>query len=191
MTNAAIILAGGNSRRMKRDKLELGFDGSTLAGSAVSRFSAVFDDVYLSVADETRFPEITVTKIKDIVKNAGPMAGLHAALSALPGTNVFLVAADMPYACPNAAMLISQLGAGYDACVIKLPGGNVEPLYGYYNQAVLPLCEKMLELNKNSMLEIINNANTRFISPDELGGLWNERLLVNINFPGDYERLGV
>jgi molybdopterin-guanine dinucleotide biosynthesis protein A len=39
------------------------------------------------------------------------------------------------------------------------------------------------------MSALLRRIDTRFISPDELGALWDERLLLNVNTPEDYELL--
>ena len=52
----AVILAGGKSRRMGRDKLSLPQGNTTVLNAAVERFSAVFDRVYISVRDRGRYP---------------------------------------------------------------------------------------------------------------------------------------
>jgi molybdopterin-guanine dinucleotide biosynthesis protein A len=184
-----IILAGGKSRRMGRDKLELSLDGRTLLESIVSRFAEVFDDLYLSVADADKYADVKLRRVVDIFPGAGPLSGLHAALANLPGNGVFLVAADLPYACPYAAKRIIELCGDNDVCIVRLPDGRLEPLFGYYSKALLPLCEKVIESGDYRMTEVIFGARARFVDPYELGALWNENIIMNVNFPEDYEKL--
>ena len=169
---------------MGRDKLSLRFNGRTLLESAVSRFSGVFEDVFLSVADEGKYPFIGARRVVDIHPGAGPLSGLHAALSCLPGDGVFIVAGDLPYSCPHAAMLIAGLCGGHGACAIRLPDGRVEPLFGYYRKAALPFCEMALASGDYRMSAILHSAGARFVGPAELGGLWDDRIILNVNEPG-------
>ena len=187
--NAVIILAGGKSRRMGRDKLALSLDGETLLESAVSRFSEVFENVYLSVADADKYPEIDVRRVTDIFPGAGPMSGLHSALTSLPYDGVFLVAADLPFADPHAARRIISLCGEAKACVVRLSDGRLEPLFGYYRRSLLPKCEDALRAGDYKMTVLLPDETTRFVSPDELGDLWDERLIMNVNYPEDYEKL--
>ena len=187
--SAAVILAGGKSRRMGRDKLELTVGGKTLLESDLQRFSEVFDDVYLSVGDAQKYPGIHMRRIVDIYPGAGPMSGLHAALSTLECDGIFLVAADLPFACPHAAKRIIELCGESDACIIKLPDGKLEPLFGYYRKTLLPLSEEALKSGENRMDKLLLRARTRFIDPSELGELWDEEIMLNINCPEDYEKL--
>jgi len=187
--NSAVILAGGLSRRMGRDKLVLELDGRMLLESAVSRFSGQFDKVYLSVADGGKYPDVRADRIVDILPGAGPMSGVHAALTSLPGDGAFFVAADLPYSCPPAALRIIDLCGDNDACIIRLSDGRLEPLFGYYRKLMLPRCTDMIKSGDYRMTELVLSMNTRFLAPEELGALWNEKLIMNINTPCDYEEV--
>ena len=186
---AAVVLAGGRSSRMGRDKLELTLGGKTLLESAVSRFSEAFEKVFISVADAKKYPDIEAPRIVDILPGAGPMSGLHAALKSLPGKGIFLVAADLPYSCPHTAKRIIELCGGKDACVVRLPDGKLEPLFGYYKKTLLPQCEEAIASGDYRMSEFVLSADTRFVSPLELGDLWEEKMILNVNYPADYEKL--
>jgi len=174
---------------MGRDKLQLELDGQTLLQSITARFSAEFENVYLSVADDSKYQDIEAPRIKDMYPGAGPLGGLHAALTTLSGNGVFLVAADLPYASPLAARRIIELCCEHDACVISLPDGRLEPLFGFYRKTLTSQCESAIRAGERRMTEILYNANTRFITPDDLGELWAPKLLLNINYPEDYTQL--
>jgi len=126
----------------------------------------------------------------DVLPGAGPLSGLHAALKLLPGEEgVFLVAADLPFACPKAAKRIIELCGKKEACVIRLPDGKLEPLFAYYRKTLLPICEEVIESGDYRMSEVIMRTDTLFVAPRELGALWDERLILNINHPEDYEKV--
>ena len=182
--SVAVILAGGKSRRMGRDKLTLELDGQTLLQSAVNRFATEFETVCVSVADLSKYPEVQAPRIADIYQGAGPLSGLHAVLKQFPA--VFLVAADLPYSCPRMAKRVAELCGEHEACAIRLPDGRLEPLFGFYRNSILGRCEDAIKSRDYRMTEILRNSNTRYVSPDELGDLWDEKLLTNINYPQDY-----
>ena len=173
---------------MGRDKLELQFGGRTLLESVVSRFEEEFEDVLISVADANKYADVTSRRIVDILPGMGPISGLHAVLKSLPDDGVFLVAADLPYACPLAAKRIIELCGDKEACVVRLPDGKLEPLFAYYRKVLLPRCEEAIKSGDNRMSVIIMEADTRFVEPRELGGLWDEKLMLNINNPEDYKK---
>ena len=192
MTNtAAVILAGGKSRRMGRDKLELEFGGISILESAVNRFTAEFDDVYISIADADKYPDIKAQRIVDICPGTGPLSGLHAALATIPAPidGVFLVAADLPYASAQAAKHIITLCGNCEVCVIRLPDGRLEPLFAYYDKSLLQRCEEQIKSGEYRMSVLIDNAGVRYVEPQELGAYWDEKMIWNINNPDDYARI--
>ena len=188
---AVVILAGGKSRRMGFDKLSLPLGGRTLLEAAVSRFGDEFEDVYISVADAGKYPDIEARRIVDILPGAGPLSGLHAALTELHCGGVFLVAADLPFSSPRAAKRIIELCAGKEAAVLELPNGMLEPLFGYYSASLLRLCVDAIESGEYKLAGILRVADTRFVRVEELGALWDEKMILNINRPEDFDKAAI
>lgn len=187
--STAVILAGGKSRRMKKDKMELLIGNETFLQSAVNRFNGCFDNVFVSVGDPIKYSGISAEMLADIYKGCGPMSGLHAALKQTEEDGVFLVAADMPYADPLAAKRIIELAGSNDICLMASGSSRFEPLFGYYSQNILPLVENALQSGNYKIADLLDKASLRLVTTAELGNLWNEKLLLNINYPEDYEKL--
>jgi molybdopterin-guanine dinucleotide biosynthesis protein A len=187
--DVAVILAGGRSRRMGRDKLTLPYGNETLLQRAARIYSGYFDKLYLSVGDSAKYADTDIERIEDLFRDCGPMAGLHAALLKTNAAGVFLIAADLPFANPMAARFITERGRGRDACILKTDDGHCEPLFGYYAKSMLSHAQKALEAGIYSMTALYRHADVRFVSVAELGDLWRENMLFNINSPEDYERM--
>ena len=187
--STAVILAGGKSRRMGHDKTQLIYRGQTLLAGAVERFSAAFDRVYLSIGDPEKYPEVKAERVIDLYPGSGPMAGLHAALLKTPDEGVFLAAADLPFSSPEAALKIMELCGDCASAVIVDADGRFEPTFGYYKKTLLPVIEAALESGSYKMLKLFDALPCRKISPAELGGLWREDMLDNVNYPEDYQRI--
>ncbi len=184
-----VLLAGGKSRRMGKDKLLLEQNGTTVLKAAVERFAAMFDRVYLSVDTPERYPDIAAEHIADIYHDCGPLAGLHASLKKSESGGIFLAAADIPFSSPELALKIIELANGYDICLTEDKHGRPEPLFAYYAKNVLASAEKLLENGVYKMTELYKCCKVRTVTPDELGALWDERAFENMNSPDDYERL--
>ncbi len=187
--STAVILAGGESRRMQKDKLSLRFGKQTLLESAVERYERFFDKVYISVADPEKYPEIKSPRIVDIKRGCGPMGGLHASLMTAAGDGVFLVAADMPFSDPAAARRIMELTADYDVGITVDSRSQYEPLFAYYRKTALGPVEEAISAGRYKLSALMDKLSTRIVTGAELGGLWNDKLLLNINYPHDYDRL--
>ena len=177
---------------MGRDKLELDFGGMSLLESAVKRFNVEFgENVYISVGDPEKYAQVKAQRVVDIYPGMGPISGLHAALSIIPDATdgVFLVAADLPYASAQAAKHIITLCGKNEVCVIRLPDGKLEPLFAYYSKSLLDRCEEQIKAGDYRMSVLIDNADVRYVQPQELGTYWNEKLIWNINNPDDYANI--
>ena len=185
----AVILAGGKSRRMGQDKMMLKIGDDTLLNSVISKFASEFEELYLSVADTTKYPEISIEKIADIYVNAGPLAGLHAALNKIGNRKdidgIFLIAADLPFASPDDSRKILNESEGYDICVSMDKFGRFEPLFAYYSKNILPVVQQLLEDGHKRMIDIYPLLNVKTI-PSEL---FNDKLFYNLNLPEDYEHI--
>lgn len=187
--STAVVLAGGESRRMKQDKMELRLGKESFLESAVNRFSKCFETVWLSVADPGKYPGVTVPRLVDVYKGCGPMAGLHAALRNTVEDGAFLVAADLPFANPEAAKRIIELAGDADVCLLADERGRHEPLFAYYRKTILPHVEATLEAGNYKLAGLFDKVKVRVVNKEELGGFWDDKLLLNINYPEDYSKL--
>jgi molybdopterin-guanine dinucleotide biosynthesis protein A len=176
---------------MGRDKLRLDLDGRTFLESAVERFSARFDTVLVSVARPGAYGDMRFDTVPDVYVGCGPLAGLHAALARADETGVFLVAGDLPFADPDAALCLIQMCGEHEICVLEGRGGadRREPLFGFYKKMLLPKVESSLREGKRSMSALLAASDTLYIPPALLGDLWDEQMLYNVNTPPDYAAL--
>jgi len=209
-TYTAVILAGGKSSRMGKDKLRLPVDGEGMLAAIAARFTARFGRVLLSVAREGDYPEIALAHIADRQTGAGPLAGLAAALAFVSdggASGVFLCAGDMPFATAEAAERVCDLATGadvgcrvrgvesgalttgFDICALTDAEGRPEPLFAWYGTQVLAEVEACLAQGRRAMVNLFQNCHTRLLTPRDLGDLWNARLLSNINDPAAYAAL--
>jgi molybdopterin-guanine dinucleotide biosynthesis protein A len=181
-------MAGGKSSRMGTDKLTLPLNNSTLPEAAIARFRREFSDVRVSVREDGVYPHISAPKIADVKSGLGPIGGLYAALTALK-RDVFIVAADMPYSDPLAAKKIIELGSGFDAAALLGADSRLEPLFAFYSYSALTAAEAAIEAGIYKMNYLLKQLHTRAIAPAELGELYSDKLLLNINYPEDYKLL--
>ena len=184
-----VILAGGESRRMGRDKLRLTLEGEALLERALRRWEAEFPRVLVSVGDPGRYPWLGDRRVPDLRPGQGPMAGLEAGLLRA-GEPVFLTAADMPFSDPKAALaLCARCPEEAEACVLTDGEGRWEPLFGLYKPSLLPAIVQLLDSGRRSMAALLERSRVEVLKPADLGDLWTDRLLLNLNEPGDYEKL--
>jgi molybdopterin-guanine dinucleotide biosynthesis protein A len=126
--------------------------------------------------------------VKDREPGRGPLAGLHAGLSASVIENNLVVACDMPFVSLKAAeWLLSRLGDAF-VCVPTL-GGRPHPLFAVYRKACLPVLVRHLRDGQLQVRRFLAEVPTRFVSLEEAGlGEEVEWCVWNMNRPEDYRR---
>ena len=94
----ALVLAGGRSRRMGRDKALLARGGISQLERTVTLLDSFADRTFVSVRkDQQEEPERQrFDQIVDKYDDLGPVAGILSALEASPGTDWLVVACDLP-----------------------------------------------------------------------------------------------
>ncbi len=182
-----VVLAGGASRRMGRDKATLALGGRSLAERAADLLGRCCAEVV--VADRGRGLVAGWPSIAD-GPGQGPAAGLLGAAAARPGRELLVLACDLP-AVPES--LVAALARPADAdCTVPRSRRGLEPLVGRYGPAALAALERQVaagELSVHRLLErpdlaveILEGARLeRHGDPDEM--------FLNLNSPEDLERL--
>ncbi|MBL6828590.1 MAG: NTP transferase domain-containing protein [Puniceicoccaceae bacterium] len=95
-----LVLVGGESRRMGRDKALLSYHGdATQLEHTASLLQAVCAKVFVSQRKEQAFPTPPETQaIYDSVEGAkGPLCGILSAMRAHPDVHWLVLACDLPY----------------------------------------------------------------------------------------------
>ena len=77
-----IVLAGGASRRMGRDKAFLDLDGRPLIEVVIERIAQVCAEVLVVAGDARPYAGLGVPVVEDRFRGVGVLGGLHAGLEA-------------------------------------------------------------------------------------------------------------
>jgi molybdopterin-guanine dinucleotide biosynthesis protein A len=144
MNFSAVILAGGQSRRMGRDKAWLPVKGQPLLLRQIDLVRQLAPmEVFISGRPDTDYTPLKYPVLHDCFADAGPLAGIERALTAASAPLLLVVAVDLP--CMTASLL-QQLGANCldGAGVIPRVNGRVEPLAAFYPTTAQSLAESLL-----------------------------------------------
>lgn len=180
MKTVAVILAGGKSRRMGRDKALVHFDGETLLERTVNKYKSLFDEIYVSLNEPGRFPTYGALELIDEHPGAGPLAGLESAFLHTDADFVFLTATDLPFSDPSRVSDLVNGCIGYDVCLLTLD----EPLYAVYARSCLPVIQDSLSHDMRKLRFILNRLRV-----NELGSATGNRdMLINVNDPAELSR---
>ncbi|MEP7314219.1 MAG: NTP transferase domain-containing protein [Pseudomonadota bacterium] len=180
-TLKGLVLSGGRSRRMQRDKAVLEYAGKTQLDRAVALLAQRVAEVYVSVrADQVAEPvRARYPQIVDRILDQGPIAGILAALQSDPTAAWFVLACDLPQldalsiATLIAARDPSRLAVAYRSVRDGLP----EPLCAIYEPASGPLLQEFLDQGRNCPRKFLGQANVGLLDPP------THEALDNVNTP--------
>jgi len=183
-----VILAGGKSRRMGRDKSRLLLGGETLVARAVRTLRALSDDVVVVTNTPESFSGLAARLTGDVIVGGGALSGIHAGLAAARHEFALVVACDMPFL--NLALLqhMTSLAPGYDA-VVPHWQGELEPLHAIYSRQCVTVVEPILRQGGGRIVEFYAAVRVRYLEPEEITHFDPEGLsFFNINSPEDWGR---
>jgi FdhD protein len=186
---AAVILAGGGSSRMGRNKALLQVEGGVMIEAVYRRLSELFDEVILVTNTPELYDFIPCRKIGDIFPEMGPLGGIHAALSACSAGRIFVTGCDMPSLNPLLIRELCTMPGDEDAVIPETPGG-LEPLHAVYSKSGLPAMTAMLQRSERSVLSFFDRASIKRVSRDRISRLDPEfRSFRNVNTPEEYRHM--
>ena len=150
MRFSAVILAGGKSTRMGRDKAFLEVGGQTLLSRQIATAHAVGTaEIFISGRADTDYSAFVPRVLHDEFFEAGPLAGIHVALAAAQNPLLLVLAVDLPNLKPDMLRkILARAGVGRGA--IPRVNGNIKPLAAFYPKAVWQLCANSLDGKFNS-----------------------------------------
>ena len=163
----AIVMAGGRSLRMGDDKATLLLGEQTLLQRVIGVVQPIFGELRVSVRQPRA--DLPWPQICDEHQDAGPLAGLCAALEAAKTPWIFALATDMPFAEPALIELLAQRRAGFDA-VVPVVGGHPQPLAAYYSTRCLTVVRALLDEDggRRSLRAALARLNVCYVDESQL-----------------------
>ncbi len=174
---AGVVLAGGASRRMGRDKAAVVFNGpagsATMVEHVVRALVGRCDPVFVIAAPGQSLPDLPATVLRDEVRGVGPLLatarGLRAAADA-GFERAFVCAVDMPLITTE---LVGEL-ALHDGVDVVLPwDGRDHYLAGVYRTALADRIDELVAAGERSMRALVDTVNTQRIVMPQTPALTN------------------
>ena len=176
-----VIMAGGKSSRMQKDKALLPFRGyNSLAEYQYKRFKPFFSKVYISAKDN-KF-DFAVDIIYDSYKESSPLVSLVSIFETLKDVNeVVILTVDAPFIDKELFNTLLYRAKNRSSVVVAESPNGIEPLCAIYRRAVLPVAQEMLSNNRHRLQTLLDRVKTQKVFFSE------KDLFMNLNYPSDYE----
>jgi molybdenum cofactor guanylyltransferase len=179
-----LILAGGSSSRMRRDKATLAYNGKSQLDRAFELAGRHLPQVFVSVrasqtADPTRAQH---PMIVDSVPGEGPIVGIRSALAAHPHAAWLVLACDLPFLSDTslAQLLNERDAAGLATAYRSTYDGLPEPLCAIWEPRAAAALASYQEAGGRCPRKFLIQQAARLLEP------LDRRALDNINTPEEY-----
>jgi molybdenum cofactor guanylyltransferase len=192
MQKGAIILCGGKSSRMGRDKATLPFGPELMLQRVVRLVGEVVDNdrIVIVAAATQQLPELppSVFVARDEREYRGPLEGLATGLRTLSDRvdAAYATACDVPLLVPAFVTRMFELLGEHDIAV-PFDGQFHHPLAAVYRPRLVPQIDQLLAADRLRPKFLIDEADTRTIPVDDLRDVDPQlATLQNLNHPDDY-----
>ena len=177
---AGAILAGGKSSRMGQDKALLPLHGIPMIRHIATAMQSVVPSVCIVSDRSAPYRFLNLPVCPDLVKEAGPLGGIHAALTHLGAPAVLVSGCDTPYLTTPLFRHLLETPHRSPALVARAADG-VHPLCGIYHREALPVIEQFLGSGRFKLLDLLAElqADTVAITPDL--PFFRPGILLNVN----------
>ena len=182
-----VVLAGGLSSRMGRDKASLPWQETDFIHVILSQLALFCNELIVVDNNRLKLNDPKIKTIPDIIPQRGPLSGIHAGLTAASSSHVFITACDMPYISVPAAIHLCSQSQGWDI-VVPADGNHCEPLFACYAKSCIPVIEKLLMQENRKVTELFPLVRCKKVPVEELLAFDPSRkFLRNINSPEEYD----
>ena len=181
-----LILAGGYSRRMGRDKALLDINGKPQVEFVFDLLQQFASQVFLSKrADQKTYKNIASINDATEFSDHGPLSGILSAMKEYPDTSWLIIACDLPYIKEETIqLLLKQRDPQKTATAfISTHDGLPEPLCAIWEGHAYASVLKFFEEGHYCPRKILIKSNTNLIAQT------NPHWLDNINTPQEYEQV--
>lgn len=186
---SAVILAGGKSSRYDgKNKAFLKMDQHTFYHRTISLLEEIFEEIIVITNNPHEFPEDNISKFPDIIKEIGPLGGIHSALTNAKNTNaIFVVAADMPFLSKEIiSIMITEFKQQKSDILIPRIENRNEPLHAIYSSKILGKLNNFLQSSSDySIKSFFKHVNTAWFDLEAHDDI--KKAFVNINSQEDYD----
>lgn len=199
-----VILAGGKSRRMGKDKALIQLGEDSLIEHVIHRMRLVADELLLITNTPNEYGHLDLPMHADILPNTGALGGVYTGLTYASHNAVLCVACDSPFLEPKLlTYLVSVLGE-YDVVMPYTYEGigvsnasdrsnetriTLQTLYAAYSKRCLPIIASMLKESELRVHALGERAHIKRIPPEVWQRFDPEGMsFFNINTPEDFDR---
>ena len=177
----AVIIAGGKSTRMGKDKALLPFGKcDTLTQFQYAKLEKFFSKVYISTKENKFHFESSL--IYDKYEASSPLVAILSIFEALDVNSIFVLSVDTPFVNQKIIERIYMEDRDdIDIIIAKSPSGD-QPLCGLYKKSILGHAYSQFKKGNHKLTDLLCLVNTKRVFFEE------DNPFMNLNRPEDYKK---
>lgn len=189
---AGLLLTGGASRRMGRDKALIEVGGQRLVDRSAAALAAVADPVLEVGPGWSALPAV-----REDPPGSGPLAAVAAGVGVLRAGGhdgpVIVLAVDMPFVTVELLRLLATRPG--PATAVPRAGGHPQVLCARYGPAALAAVDRLLAAGGRSLRLLLEDLDAGgagevgWIETEEWAGVADPVALADVDTPDDLRRL--
>jgi len=178
-----VIVAGGKSSRMGRDKALLPFGSfKTLTQYQIDKHKNNFDSLYVSCKTKDKF-DFQANFIEDTTQfnEYSPLIALYSILKEFD-THVCILSVDTPFVDAEVYKKLFTCKDDFDVVIARSPYGSHQ-LCAIYSPKIVPILKKQIEKNNHKIRDVLELVKTKYVDFED------DKAFTNLNRPEDYEKV--
>ncbi len=180
MELTGIVIAGGKSKRMGKDKLSMQFNGQSLIQQAVNLLEKYSVKTFVSANKSQINSNYAI--INDDFADIGPIAGIYAGLKQAKTQKILIIPVDMPLLNEELiSYLINEMDSEASINVFK-SSNNTQMLIGIYDKMLMPIIENQIKEKQYKLLDLLDLSSSKLIDGQQF-----DALFTNTNTPKEWQ----
>lgn len=181
----AIILAGGQSRRMGRDKGLVLLNGKPMVQHVLDKAKSITDNAMI-ITNQPGYEHFGVPTYSDLIEDKGPLGGIYTGLHYTRTEYNLVLSCDIPLVSVS---FLNRLASyrGENQAWVPVHENQPQPLCAIYKKEIRPQIKLSFEAGPLSMQKFLETINTSFIDMSDVGAE-HKNGFANLNSPEDVEK---
>lgn len=176
----AVILAGGENKRIPIVKSFIEIEGKTILDRQVECLRKIFKKVFIN----TNAPELYFSSglplLGDLFNKRGPLTGILSSLISIKEDEVFVIACDMPFIDEGLIRYMMDNRGG--SATVPIFRGRCESLFSIYTKGIIHKGLNRLMEEDISLNRFLKEIDVKYINEKEISAFDSKgRSFININ----------
>jgi S-adenosylmethionine:tRNA ribosyltransferase-isomerase len=181
-----IVLSGGTSRRMGKEKGLCHFRGKALITYAIYTLKPLCGTLIISANNKIdQYELLEYPVISDEIPETGHIGGLYSCLKQSDADINLLISCDTPFVTTEVYQELLKYIGEYQAVVPIHEDGFLEPITAIYHRSCLPVILQQIEKGEYKMMDLLARLNTKFVHFDTNLSDSKPSPFHNLNSPED------